>query len=196
MIEQKKVLITPYFAVMGAPAIEPISLEELKLFGRIDGTDEDALILGFIEAARQACENYLGRALIEHSITLQMDEWPDIVVELPRPPLISITAVETLTEDNVATVYDSTNYYIVTTGSPGLLIIKNGATPPENSSRYYRGYQIRYKAGYGSSRADVPRVIREALKLWTMDIYENRVVSEVPPPEAINLLMPYRMIVI
>lgn len=176
------------------PVSEPITLQELKDFARIDGTDEDTLLNSFIESARRAAENYLGRALIEQTISLKMDYWPDGIIELPRPPLISITAVETLDEDDVATTYSSTYYYVITTGEIGQLAIRQGVTPPQNSDRDYGGFQIRYKAGYGSSRTDVPSAIRDGLKLWATDIYENRFVRDEPPPEAMNLLYPYRVL--
>lgn len=44
---------------------EIITLEEAKLFLRVDHSEEDALISGFIEAAQEACENHLGQGLDE-----------------------------------------------------------------------------------------------------------------------------------
>jgi len=176
------------------PVIEPITVEEVKSFARIDGTEEDTLISSFITAARLNCEMYLGRALIEQTLIMMMDFWPGEVICLPRSPLISITAVETLDEDDTATTYSSDNYYVVTESIPGELIIKRGVSQPYNSSRDYKGYQIRFKAGYGSNRTDVPAGIREGLKLWTTDIYENRVVRSEPPEEAKQVLQLFRVI--
>lgn len=194
MINEKSSPDNRVWKVTTHPATEPITLQELKDFARIDGTDEDTLLNSFIESARRACENYLGRALIEQTITMKMDLWPRIIIELPRPPLISITAVETLDESDVATVYASSNYFIITTSEPGSLVIKIGASMPNNTARNYGGYQIRYKAGYGSSKTDVPSAIRDGIKLWATDIYENRFVRDEPPPEAMSLLYPYRVL--
>lgn len=179
--------------VTTSPTIEPISLAELKLFARIDGTDEDSLLNSFIESARRACENYLGRTLIEQTITLKMDYWPDTQIELPRPPLISITAVETLDESDVATVYSSSNYYTIIQDDCSLLCIKQGVSVPENTARDYGGFQIRYKAGYGSTANSVPSAIREALKFWATSMYENRTVSDTPPADAEMMLYSYRV---
>ena len=182
------------------PTVEPITVDELKLFGRIDGSDEDTLLSNFITAARIAAEEYLGRALLEQTITLKMDYWPEEnEVELPRPPLISITSISELDEDDTATTYSSNNYYIITESIPGKVIIKYGSTPPDaisNNSRQKGGIQIIYKAGYGSNATDVPQSIREGVKLWAMDIYENRVVREEPPPEARTFFDIYRVIYI
>jgi uncharacterized phiE125 gp8 family phage protein len=181
------------FSITTAPSIEPITLTELKDFGRIDGSDEDTLLTGFIVAARQACENYLGRALIEQTISMRMDFWPDGLIELPRPPLLLITTVKTVDDSNTETVYASTNYYVMTTGLMGTIAIRDDATPPYNYDRQYGGFLVTYQAGYGSTAASVPQVIRDGVKLWAMDIYENRVVRDEPPPEAISLLKNYRI---
>ena len=147
--------------VTTSPTIEPISLSEVKLFSRIDGTDEDDLLTDFIQNVRENTENWLGRALIEQSITLVMDFWPDEpYIELPRPPLISITSYQILAEDDSGTDYDSDNYMIDTISEPGRLIIKDGSTPPYNYDRYYAGHKIIYKAGYGTETTDVPAGIK------------------------------------
>jgi hypothetical protein len=74
------------------------------------------------------------------------------------------------------------------------LAIRQTSNVPQNSDRDYAGYIIDYKAGYGSTAASVPEQIKTGLKLWTTDIYENRVVRETPPPEAWAVLNPYRVI--
>jgi uncharacterized phiE125 gp8 family phage protein len=175
------------------PIIEPVTVDEVKEFARIDGSDENAILAGYITAARMAAEDYLGLALIEQTITLKMDYWPSEIISLPRPPLISITAVETLDEGDTATTYASTNYYTITTSWPGKIVIKQSTTFPENDDRSYGGFQIRYKAGFGNIITDVPRIIREAIKIWTTEIYENRAISTEPSLVAKNLLNSYRI---
>ena len=174
--------------VTTAPLIEPISVDEVKLFARIDGTDEDTLLQGFIKAVREAMENYLGRALIEQTIKMTMDHWPDNPVKLPMPPLISVTQIVTLDEDDTETVYSTDSYYVHTLTTPGQIVIKHGATPPTNTDRYYGGYRVDYKAGYGTSTADVPQSIREAMKLWCSIYYETRTLTEIPPNEVLSII--------
>lgn len=182
--------------VSTAPLVEPVTLDELRTFARIDDDEgvEDTLLEGFIQAARTATESYLGRALIEQTIDMKMDWWPGIVVELPQPPLISITKVATLNEADVETEYDSDNYYVITEAMPGKLVLKQSVTAPTNTARDYGGYLVRYKAGYGPDPPDVPGPIREGIKLWASVIQATRVLdSKNPPPEARVLLDLYRM---
>lgn len=42
-----------------------VTLEEVKLYLRIDGDEEDALIAGFIDAAEEICEKILRYPLLE-----------------------------------------------------------------------------------------------------------------------------------
>jgi uncharacterized phiE125 gp8 family phage protein len=173
------------WTVYTAPAVEPISLSELKIFARIDGSDEDNLLTQFIVAARQAAEEYLRRALITQTIRATVDFWPESgSLELPRPPLQSITQIATRDEDGTLTVYDSSYYYAVTEAIPGYVQIKKSYTYPLNYDRDKAGIIIDYVCGYGTRAQDVPENIRQALYLWATTMYENRVISNDPPPEA------------
>lgn len=183
-----------HWIVSTTPAVEPITVDELKLFARIDGVDEDLMLQGVVKAVRGNAERYLGRALISQTITMKMDYWPSETIELPRPPLISITGVYTLDEDDTETEYSSDNYYAITEATPGLLVLKFSVTAPTNTERYYGGYKIVFTAGYGTMGTDVPQGIREGLKLWAASVYANRLVSDKPPPEAMPLLNPYRVV--
>ena len=44
-------------------ADEPVSLQEVKTYLRVDGEEEDTLLAGLIPVARQHCENYLNASL-------------------------------------------------------------------------------------------------------------------------------------
>ena len=176
------------------PTVEPITVDELKTFARIDGTTEDTLIEGFIKATRQAAELYLGMALLRQTITMVMDEWPKVVLELPQPPLISVTSISTIDEDDTATTYSSSSYYVDTYAQPGRIVIKDGASPPTNTDRYTAGFRIVYTAGFGTTASTVPQPIIEGLKLWTTAVYENRALTPGPPPEALNLFNLYRKV--
>jgi len=166
------------------PRIEPVSVEELKLFAGIDTDDIDSLLREFIKSVRFAAEEYMGRALIQQTIRLLMDFWPSMIIELPRPPLLSVTKIAILDEDDVETEYNSDNYYVITGSTPGKVILKQSVTAPYNSMRDYAGYLIEYKAGYGTDAKDVPSPIREAIKLWAAAVYEMGFLdSKKPPPK-------------
>jgi len=180
--------------VSTAPNIEPITNDDVKLYARIDGSSEDNLIDGFIKAVRGAAEKYLGRALINQTITASMDSWPESPIDLPRPPLVAITEVRTLDESGTSTVYSSDNYYVRTNPEPGQLVIKFDKTNPCNTDRYFGGYEIEFIAGYGAAVTDVPEAIKLGMIMWVADIYENRVPISEPPGIVQTIMSPYRII--
>lgn len=196
--------------VTEAPSVEPITNSDVKLYARIDGSSENNLIDAFIAAVREATEKFLGRALINQTITVSMDEFSyssysnaplylhtgnqGEIIELPRPPLVSVTEVRTVDEDDNPTVYDSDNYYIRTNPDPGQLVLKFGATPPINTDRFHGGYEIEYIAGYGASGNFVPDAINLGMIMWVADVYENRVPISEPPGIVKTIMAPYRII--
>lgn len=79
-----------------APALPPVTLEEAKAHLRVDHPDDDALIMGLIGAATEACERHTRRSLMARTLRLTRDYWPLGPVELPRPPLLSVERVAVL----------------------------------------------------------------------------------------------------
>jgi uncharacterized phiE125 gp8 family phage protein len=181
------------YSVITEPVIEPVTLEELKLFGRIDGEDEDLLLTNFIVSARMAAEQYLRRSLITRTIRARIDYWLQNQLELPMPPLITVSKIATVNEDGTETEFDSDNYYVVNDAIPGKVIIKQGISKPYTYDREKGGIIIEYTAGYGAEPDDIPNPIRTGIMLWAMNIYENRVISNDPPPEALATLNLFRV---
>lgn len=175
------------------PTVLPVTVEEVKLYARIDGKSEDELITSFIESVTDTTEEWLRRALLSQSIVMSMDWWPRLKISLPRPPLISITQVRTLDEDDVATVYDAANYFIDTSMEPGLLVLKHGVTPPQNTVRFQSGYEIELKGGYGTVASAVPAGIKTGIKAWVANVYDTRQLTPIPPPSVMGFLMPFRV---
>lgn len=176
------------------PVTEPITADDLKTFARIDGDDENSLLETIIEAVRESMEFYLGRSLMEQTITLTMDFWPDRVIELPKPPLLSVVSVYVLDEEDTQTEYAASNYYRVTEAIPGLVCLTQEATGPTNTDRDKAGFAIKYLAGYGSLITDVPAGIRVAMMQWATMVYDGRAMTTTPPPEVKQNLDLYRVI--
>ena len=175
------------------PTVEPVTLDEFKLFAKIETDAKDTALRGFISAARIATEEYLGLALVQQTIRMLMDFWPGITVELPKPPLISVDDVFTIDEDDTETSYSSSNYYYITQSMPGKLVLKQSVTFPINTDRNYGGFGITFKAGYGADPSDVPRSIRDGITLWAATIDATGVLdSKNPPPKAKEMLDLFR----
>jgi len=193
-----------------------VSLDDVKMFGRLDSMDEDGLIELFVTAATQAAEEYMGRAIMQQTIVMSMDFFPGIVallpsflatsaapVPLPRLPLVAVTAMRTLYEDGTTLEnWDLANAYWMA-GDDGRLVIRKGSVPPINVERYRSGFEVEYIAGYGASgattaaqRAAVPAPIKMGIMLWANTMYSARGRADAgdPPPDAKPLFNPYKVI--
>lgn len=202
-------LVTP-------PAAEPVTLAEAKAHLRVEIADDDALIADLVAAARQAAESHTRRALITQTWRLTLDRFPgkplpwwdgvregaDVpepanAIELPRPPLQSVTSVTAYDDADAATVMAATDYFVDSDHEPGRVVLRSGKTWPV-VLRVAAGVEIEYVAGYGAA-TDVPEAIRQGLLLLVGHFYENReavaaagAVSELPLGVA-ALWRPYRV---
>ena len=198
------------------PTGMPVTLEEVKTFARLDSMDEDALIEMFVQAATAAAEEYLGRSLMQRTLTMRFGFFPGIVAMLPRflatsslpvpfvkPPLVNVTEVRTLYEDNsVAAIWPLDQYYWLD-GDQAQFVIKRGSVPPINVERYRNGFEIDYVAGYGitgatvaQQRAAIPAPIKIGLLIWAASMYSQRgkAAANDPPADALPLLSPFKVI--
>lgn len=183
--------------LLEGPAIEPVSLEEMRQHLRIDDEGEHEYMLDIIAEAREEIEQASGLTLIQQKWRLTMDRWSgggeawwDGVrdghigellnggtggeVKLPRYPLASIDTIKTIDEEDVATnIVVSSVFNIDTSQRPGRITLKTGATWPE-VNRSSNGIQIDYYAGYGTNEADVPAPIRRAVRQLAAYLFSHR----------------------
>ena len=177
------------------PAIEPVTLAELKEHARVDGSTDDDYLTALIIAARELVERSTGRCLITQTWRLTMDRWPmdrcdewwDGVrempitsldaawVELQKAPIAGITSVVTKDEDDTETVWASTNYYLgKSPNGYGRLVRKKGVVWPIVVDRDVGAIEITFTAGYGALAASVPYALRHAVKMLALHWYEKR----------------------
>lgn len=202
-----------------APASEPVTTSEVKTFLRIDSSDEDTLLSNLITAARQSAESYTGRAFITQTWKMFLDGWPygkgewwDGVRQLPirelhglselnipLPPLQSITHVKTYDDDDTATTFSSSNYYVSSYSGDyarnGRISLRTSATWP-TYERDSDGIEIQFVAGYGDSASDVPQQIKQAILQEVAYLYENRSACEgdcIACDVAKRLLNPFKL---
>lgn len=157
------------------PATEPVTLAEARAHLKVDGNEEDPYIESLIAAARESCEVFQGRAYVEQTITLKLDEFPcNGRIEIPRPPLISIESLtyvdglgdpQELDEDEDFYVDDSSE------NCPTVLLPAYGKSWPSIRSEP-GAITIVYKAGYGAGA--VPKSTKQAILFLVGHWFENR----------------------
>lgn len=179
------------------PAVEPVTLAELKTHLRITSTAEDTYLESLIKMSRQTLEDYLGRKFITQTLQLFLDDptyrdlshggwWDGVqdgsqswfhrrVIELPYLPLQEVVDVYYYPEDDTQTVYDSNNYRVdsVDHDLEGRVVLKDGSVWPTNL-RNMNSLEVEYIVGYGDLADDVPPAIRRGILALAAYLYENR----------------------
>jgi len=159
--------------------------------------DEDASITRYIKTARKWVENYSRVALISQVWDLHLDCFPKgRVIELPRPPLVTVDQVYYKDTNNTLTLLASSYYVVDTMAEPGRLQLTHGESWP-NTYPDIKAVQIRFTAGYGAAASSVPEFYIDAILRKITDLFNNRGDNNTTPEalESIrDLLDPERII--
>lgn len=168
-------LITP-------PSIVPVSLLTLRRQLNIadDDTTHDARLSAMASDAAEYVERHTRRAMITQTYEFTTT-WRKHI-EIPRPPLQSVTYVRVTNIDGDETTLATDRYKIVTGRFPGVIIM-----PDEIPSlRDFEPVRIRFVAGYGTTEASVPAPMREIIARIVTFYFE-------PGRGDINMPMPHHI---
>ena len=154
---------------------EPVGLEEVKDQIRVDGTDQDAFLTSQISVARLHVEGTeLNRALVTQTWDYYLQDWPATnYIEIPLPPLQSITSIKYTDYLGAESTMSSSDYLVDTIAEPGRVYLKWDKSWPSASLQVVNPIVVRFVAGYGAASA-VPEPIRQAILLAIGSLYENR----------------------
>ncbi len=173
-----------------SPTIEPVTLYEIKQHLRLDSdtsTDEDDVLSNFIIAARDTCEKFQNRAYIDQTWDLVLDDWPGgNIIEIPRPPLGSVTSITYYATGGTAATMTAGTYIIDKDSEPGRVSLGYGEVWPSIVLRPVKGVIVRFLAGYGSAASSVPTRIKQAIRLLVGHMYEHRENAEIKKLENIS----------
>ena len=155
-----------------APSHEPITLEEAKVFLRLDTEDHDFLLLSLITAAREHIEMYTRRQLVTARYQLTMDDWPRAgIFKLPRPPLIHVERVNYIDGENVVQTVDPANYSVDMSRLFGRIVPTSTYSWPALYDTI-NAVTVDYQAGYGTAYS-VPETAKTVCLMLVADMYEH-----------------------
>ena len=155
------------------PAIEPVSVETLRLHLRLDTTETDELLTLYLSAARATVERYLRRQLITATWEWSAEAF-QACIALPYPPLQSVDHILYLDTQSVPQFLAPSVYLVNTASTPGSVTLASNQTFPSlANSQSGQEVRIQYQAGYGDTAGTIPAPIRSAILLLTADLYEN-----------------------
>lgn len=164
--------------VITAPAIEPITLTEVKAQLGITDTVMDTIITRRIIEARQWAEDYMQRAIITQTQEIRLDEFPySGKIVLPFPNLLSIVSIKYIDSNGVETTLASNTYEVDTHSYKGSVRPIYGTEWPTARDEG-NAVRVQYTCGYGATTASVPELVREALILLVGHWVNNQPQSE------------------
>jgi uncharacterized phiE125 gp8 family phage protein len=174
---------------LSAPALEPVTLAEAKLFARIETSEEDLLIQALIVAARLRVEALTRRILVTQTWRYITD-LSKAIVRIPLAPVQAVTGVRSVAADGTTTALAGTDWRGDLAGFPPSIRLNRG---PQAWTRL----ELDLTLGYGAPAA-VPAPLVQAVRLVFSESYENRGFLGMggdagpPPAAAMALLAPYR----
>jgi uncharacterized phiE125 gp8 family phage protein len=156
------------------PATEPVSTSDLVDHLREGDDVQIPLLLTYIQAAREWVEKRTWRALITQTWDFHWSRFPlgRREIEVPLPPLQSVTSVTYKDSDGATQTLPSDDYEVDASAEPGLVRLKPGKSWPTTGD-YTKAVTVRAVAGYGNPNA-VPARYRQAIQLIVGHWYAHR----------------------
>lgn len=189
--------------VVTEPTAEPIERADAKLFARVESsvTADDGLFDSLIKSARRAVEAFTGRAIMTQTWDWFIDGAPGDVLDVPLPPLASVTGIFFTDEDGTeGSAVDSGKYTVDT--ARNRIWLNDGEAWGYTSLRSFRATRVRFVAGYGSTAADAseatpvegdaPADVVTAVRRLVLEAYEGR--GPDMPADVLRLLMPLKVV--
>jgi uncharacterized phiE125 gp8 family phage protein len=159
-----------------APQVEPVDLDAAKLHLRETIDDRDEEIEGFITAARERVETETNRALMSQVWQLVLPCFPDTLIEIPKPPLLSVTSVTYRDAAGVSQTWSSASYEVQRPIGPmaerGTLRPVYGQSWPITALDRFDAVTVLFRAGYGVDPQSVPMALRQAMLLMLDEWYD------------------------
>lgn len=158
-------------SLLTPPATEPLSLADAKAFLRIDHDHDDAIISALIASARGQVEALTRSALMTQVWRLVLDAWPCEGRITPRfGPLRAVNAARVYDAAGHASSID-TGRFVVDAAS-GVIVSPGWSLPVPGRAR--AGIELDIAIGFGPTAADVPDVLRHAIRVLVAHWYDNR----------------------
>lgn len=183
------------YATLTPPQAEPLTLAQVKEHLRLDGSDEDALLLSLIKTARDHLERQTGLCLTQQSFRLYLDAWPDgDVIQIAKGPVQAIEKI--LVFDDAGDPIDISGIDRMLDGEarPARLWLRQPPLPGQPLN----GIEIDFTAGFGQSGVDVPDTLKRAMLIHIAHMFAFRgAVSPADQPAGVpagydRLIGPFR----
>lgn len=161
----------------GVALTAAVSTADAKAHLNIYHATDDDLIAGFVAVAQQHLEGedglggVLGRAIVRHTLDLALPLFPSSrVIELPQPPLVSVTHVKYIDADGDEQTLSSSAYAVHADRTGGYVKLKPDESWPITEMGIDDAVRVRFVCGYDA----VPGPLKSAILLHVGHLYLNR----------------------
>lgn len=176
------------------PAVEPLTLVEIRAHLRLDTEEEDALLSVLATVAREHLERETGLVLASRDFRLCLDKWPaDGIVTIARGPVRTVASVTVYDGEGEPQAVDLAGHLLDGEARPARLWLRDVPQP----GRALNGIEVEFLAGFGESGADVPETLKRAMLLHVAAMFACRGVAAVEaqpavvPPGYDRLIAPF-----
>lgn len=161
---------------------EPISITDVEGQVLFDLTDQRAAIDIFITAIRERAEAITRRALVVKNLVLTLDSFPSgsSPIEIPNPPLLSVTSVVYIDSTGASIVLIPSAYRVIPNTTdpvqPSQIVPVYGSIWPTTINDF-GSVQIFYACGYGiysGVSLECPKAIKQWMLINVGTLCENR----------------------
>lgn len=170
--------------ILTQPAMEPVTLAEIKSRLRLTDTTDDALITSQIPVAREFAEKILGRSLAQKTYAAFFERfpWTRHPITLSFPPLVSVSAIRYMDPSQNWQTWDSSEYVLGVNQEPGVIVeAANEIYPPTAIIRGFNTVEVDFVAGQYSGPGASTAL--EMVRILALYIYANPDASEESYPE-------------
>lgn len=160
-------MIFATYKVTSEPAIEPVSLADLKRRLRVTACDFDDELNDLISAGRKIVEVDAKLKLITQTVELSLDQFPSkATIEIRQLPVQSVTSITYTDEDQTTQTFSNSLYNVDTDGKPVRILLKENEDWEDTEPQWPQAVKVTYTAGYGATVASVPVEARLAIVEW------------------------------
>jgi len=146
-----------------------VALEEAKLFCRVDGNDEDAILGLLISTAMERYQNRTGKQLL--NVTMRGTFSSFSRIRLSRGPWQSLVSIEYMDTDGDWNVFASSNYKANLDNG---LINVFGTLPSDVNVYESRPVRATWVCGYGYTNDSIPADIKHLILVMIATAYMQR----------------------
>ena len=163
----------PYLRAVATVAGSASDFSVTVILEDVENTEDDYLTT-LIKTSRRQIEQLTNKAMITQTWDWFLDGFPMTPVNVPLPPLATVSSVIYYGTGGTANTLTASTYIYDVYSAQGRLSLAYGESWPSITLRPINGVKIQYQAGYGATGGTVPEQYRHAIMMLAGHFYENR----------------------